>query len=130
MVVAKKKKMSRVELIIEIQICMNDLCVGGDLTKPPSIKELLEKKEGLFRKNMMGKRVNFAARSVISPDPYICTNEIGLPLYFAMKLTYPEPVTSRNLEQLKQLVLNGPDTYPGANFIEDEFGNRIELPPK
>lgn len=50
------------------------------------IKQKLEKKEGLFRKNMMGKRVNFAARSVISPDPNIETNEIGVPPVFAKKL--------------------------------------------
>ena len=48
---------------------------------PPSgIKQILEKKEGLFRKHMMGKRVDFAARSVISPDPYIDMDEIGVPL--------------------------------------------------
>jgi DNA-directed RNA polymerase I subunit RPA1 len=45
---------------------------------PPGIKQVLEKKEGLFRKHMMGKRVNYAARSVISPDPYIETSEIGV----------------------------------------------------
>ena len=42
--------------------------------------KILEKKEGLFRKNMMGKRVDFAARSVISPDPYINMDEIGIPM--------------------------------------------------
>lgn len=58
---------------------------------------------------MMGKRVNFAARSVISPDPYIATNEIGLPLCFASSLTYPTPVTTWNFKKLKQCVINGPD---------------------
>ena len=77
------------------------------------VLQILEKKEGLFRKNMMGKRVNFAARSVISPDPFINTNEIGIPLVFATKLTYPEPVTSFNFNELKQAVLNGPDVHPG-----------------
>ncbi len=52
-------------------------CKGGKMA-PPGVRQLLEKKEGLFRKHMMGKRVNFAARSVISPDPYIETNEIGV----------------------------------------------------
>src|SRR5699024_5897410 len=75
------------------------------------IKQRLEKKDGLFRKNMMGKRVNFAARSVISPDPNIETNEIGVPLVFAKKLTYPEPVTNHNFWELKQTVINGPDVY-------------------
>ena len=62
---------------------------------------------------MMGKRVNFAARSVISPDPFINTNEIGIPLVFATKLTYPEPVTPWNFNELKQAVLNGPLVHPG-----------------
>lgn len=91
------------------------------------IKQTLEKKEGLFRKNMMGKRVNFAARSVISPDPNIETNEIGVPLVFAKKLTYPEPVTNRNFWEMKQAVINGPDKYPGASAIENEAGQVINL---
>ncbi len=77
------------------------------------ISKLLEKKEGLFRRNMMGKRVNFAARSVISPDPYISTNEVGVPQIFAKKLTYPESVTPWNYHVLKQAVINGPLVYPG-----------------
>ena len=64
------------------------------------VKQTLEKKEGLFRRNMMGKRVNFAARSVISPDPYIDTGDVGVPLRFAMRLTYPEPVTAWNVEKV------------------------------
>ncbi|KAB8211273.1 Largest subunit RPA1 of eukaryotic RNA polymerase I RNAP I N-terminal domain protein [Aspergillus parasiticus SU-1] len=94
---------------------------------PNGIKQILEKKEGLFRKNMMGKRVNFAARSVISPDPNIETNEIGVPLVFAKKLTYPEPVTNHNFWEMKQAVINGPDKYPGAAAIENEFGQVTNL---
>lgn len=91
------------------------------------IKQRLEKKDGLFRKNMMGKRVNFAARSVISPDPNIETNEIGIPLVFAKKLTYPEPVTNHNFWELKQAVINGPDIYPGAAAVENEVGQVVSL---
>jgi DNA-directed RNA polymerase I subunit RPA1 len=91
------------------------------------IKQQLEKKEGLFRKHMMGKRVNFAARSVISPDPNIATNEIGVPVRFASKLTYPEPVTPHNVAMLRQLVENGTEVYPGANYVEDAAGHRIDL---
>lgn len=94
------------------------------------IKQKLEKKEGLFRKNMMGKRVNFAARSVISPDPNIETNEIGVPLVFARKLTYPEPVTSHNFKEMQQAVINGADTWPGAAAIENENGQVINLRTK
>ncbi|CAK7218756.1 hypothetical protein SCUCBS95973_003589 [Sporothrix curviconia] len=91
------------------------------------IKQKLEKKEGLFRKNMMGKRVNFAARSVISPDPNIETNEIGVPPVFARKLTYPEPVTSHNFKELQQAVINGTDVWPGASAIENENGQVVNL---
>ncbi|KAG9247145.1 DNA-directed RNA polymeras-like protein I subunit [Calycina marina] len=94
------------------------------------IKQKLEKKEGLFRKNMMGKRVNFAARSVISPDPNIETNEIGVPPVFAKKLTYPEPVTSHNFKELQQAVINGVDVWPGAAAIENENGMVISLRTK
>ena len=94
------------------------------------IKQLLEKKEGLFRKNMMGKRVNFAARSVISPDPNIETNEIGVPPVFAKKLTYPEPVTNHNFYELKEAVLNGIEKWPGAAAIENENGQVINLRTK
>ena len=67
---------------------------------------------------MMGKRVNYAARSVISPDPYLDTNEVGVPIFMAKKLTYPEPVNEYNIEKLRKRIENGPFVYPGANFIE------------
>jgi len=91
------------------------------------IRQTFEKKEGLFRKNMMGKRVNFAARSVISPDPFLSTNEVGVPELFATQLSYPEPVTPFNVATLRQAVINGPKVHPGANFVEDERGNLIDL---
>ncbi|KAL8916517.1 MAG: hypothetical protein Q9172_006263 [Xanthocarpia lactea] len=94
------------------------------------IKQILEKKEGLFRKNMMGKRVNFAARSVISPDPNIETNEIGVPPVFAKKLTFPEPVTNHNFYELKQAVINGVEKWPGAAAVENENGQVINLRTK
>jgi DNA-directed RNA polymerase I subunit RPA1 len=93
----------------------------------PGIKQALEKKEGLFRKHMMGKRVNYAARSVISPDPNIETNQIGVPPVFAVKLTYPEPVTAHNAAELRQAVINGPDKWPGAIQIQNEDGSLVSL---
>lgn len=98
--------------------------------KVEGVKQRLEKKEGLFRMNMMGKRVNFAARSVISPDPNVETNEVGVPPVFARKLTYPEPVTNHNFYELKQAVLNGVDKWPGAAAIENESGQVINLRTK
>ncbi|XP_060077390.1 DNA-directed RNA polymerase I subunit RPA1-like [Ylistrum balloti] len=98
--------------------------------KFPGVKQLLEKKEGLFRKNMMGKRVNYAARSVISPDPCINTNEIGIPEVFAKKLTYAQPVTPWNIQELRQMVINGPDVHPGACFVMNEDGFKTMLSAK
>jgi len=96
-------------------------------TPPAGIKQVLEKKEGLFRKHMMGKRVNYAARSVISPDPNIETNEIGIPPFIAQKLTFPEPVTPHNVEKLRRAVINGPRTYPGASHVESDHGKITNL---
>ncbi|TST60384.1 DNA-directed RNA polymerase I subunit RPA1 [Bagarius yarrelli] len=95
--------------------------------KFPGIRQILEKKEGLFRKHMMGKRVDFAARSVICPDMYIGTNEIGIPMVFATKLTYPQPVTPWNVKELRQAVINGPDVHPGASIVINEDGSRTIL---
>ncbi|OXB78798.1 UNVERIFIED_CONTAM: hypothetical protein H355_011816 [Colinus virginianus] len=95
--------------------------------KYPGIRQLLEKKEGLFRKHMMGKRVDFAARSVICPDMYIGTNEIGIPMVFATKLTYPQPVTPWNVKELRQAVINGPKVHPGASMVINEDGSRTVL---
>ncbi|XP_034242547.1 DNA-directed RNA polymerase I subunit RPA1 [Thrips palmi] len=91
------------------------------------LKQVLEKKEGVIRMHMMGKRVNFAARSVITPDPNLNVDEIGFPEAFALKLTYPVPVTPWNVRELRQLVLNGPDVHPGAVYVEDENGRRARL---
>ncbi|KAJ3587391.1 hypothetical protein NHX12_010989 [Muraenolepis orangiensis] len=95
--------------------------------KFPGIRQLLEKKEGIFRKHMMGKRVDFAARSVICPDMYIGTNEIGLPMVFAKRLTYPQPVTPWNVKELRQAVVNGPDIHPGAVAVVNEDGSKTIL---
>ena len=92
----------------------------------PGIKQILERKEGLFRKNMMGKRVDYACRSVISPDPYVGTNEIGVPRYFATVLTYPTPVTDLNIKEMRDLVCRGPENYPGARWVEIQ-GRRMDL---
>jgi DNA-directed RNA polymerase I subunit RPA1 len=67
----------------------------------PGIKQLLEKKEGMFRKYMMGKRVNFAARTVISPDPFLRVDQVGVPLRFAKGLTVKQPVTAWNAAEIR-----------------------------
>ena len=91
------------------------------------IRQLLEKKQGILRMKTMGKRVNHAGRTVISPDILIGTDEVGVPLYLASKLYYPEKVTKFNLEYLKKLVIRGPFKYPGANQVVNEDGRIISL---
>ncbi|GBP50286.1 DNA-directed RNA polymerase I subunit RPA1 [Eumeta japonica] len=92
------------------------------------LKQILEKKAGIIRMHMMGKRVNFAARSVITPDPNVDIDEIGIPEAFATKLTYPVPVTEWNVDELRQMVINGPNVHPGAEKIEMENGRIIRIP--
>jgi DNA-directed RNA polymerase II subunit RPB1 len=82
-----------------------------------SLTSRLKSKEGRVRGNLMGKRVNFSARTVITPDPTIDINELGVPVKIAMNLTIPEIVTSSNIDFLTELALNGRDKYPGANFV-------------
>lgn len=98
-------------------------------TSNKGMRQIIEKKEGLFRHNLMGKRVNFSARSVAAPDPMLAVDEVGVPRDFAVQLYYPVPVTQWNVEQLRRLVRNGPNVYPGAIMVEDEEGHRKHLSP-
>ncbi len=95
----------------------------GTQGAPIGIRQILERKEGLFRRHMMGKRVNYCCRSVISPDPYLGTNEIGIPLHFAKTLHYPTPVNDWNVKYLRTLVENGPDQYPGKSIACTSLSN-------
>ena len=96
-------------------------------SKMPGAKQRLEKKTGLFRQNIMGKRVNFCARTVITPDPNIATNEFGVSDFVAKKLTYPERVTQYNYKELQDAVINGPDIHPGATAIIHPNGRKEAL---
>ena len=73
-------------------------------------------KEGRFRRNLLGKRVNFSARTVISPDPRLRLDEVGVPYEVAKELTVPVRVTDWNINYLKSLIKNG-EEYPGANYV-------------
>jgi len=92
-----------------------------------AIKERLNGKGGRVRGNLMGKRVDFSARSVITPDPNLSINELGVPLKIAKNLTKPIYVNNKNRDYLKQLILNGPDNYPGAKIYEKKNGDCISL---
>ncbi len=87
----------------------------------------IKAKEGRIRNNLAGKRVNFSARTVISPDPRIAINEVGVPERIARKLTIPERVTEWNIEYLKKFIERGADTYPGANYIVRPDGRRKKI---
>lgn len=82
-----------------------------------SISYRLKGKEGRIRGNLMGKRVDFSARTVITSDPTIDINQLGVPIKIAMNVTFPEVVTPHNIEALTKLVRNGRENYPGANFV-------------
>ncbi|EPZ33421.1 RNA polymerase Rpb1 1 domain-containing protein [Rozella allomycis CSF55] len=92
-----------------------------------SISARLKGKEGRLRGNLMGKRVDFSARTVITPDPNLSLDEVGVPRTIAKTLTYPELVTAFNIEHLQKLVNNGPSEHPGARYVVRDDGNRIDL---
>lgn len=104
--------------------------------KLKSVSDRLKKKEGRIRGNLNGKRVDQSARSVITPDPYISLDQLGVPMKIAMNLTFRETVNKYNMEEMQRLVKNGPDVWPGAKEIckrEDgktytlKYGNREKL---
>ncbi len=92
-----------------------------------TLTQRLKGKEGRFRGSLSGKRVDFSSRTVISPDPNLTIADVGVPTDVAKKLTIPETVSQWNLERLKELVTNGPNTYPGANYIIRPDGVKIRL---
>jgi DNA-directed RNA polymerase II subunit RPB1 len=112
-----------------------------------AIRARLKGKEGRLRGNLMGKRVDFSARTVITGDPNLELDEVGVPKSVAMTLTYPERgksillvemnlygsqespfiVTPYNIAYLQELVRNGPTTYPGARYVVRDTGERIDL---
>jgi len=92
-----------------------------------TLSQRLKGKEGRFRSNLSGKRVDFSARTVVSPDPNLDINEVGVPLEIAMRLSVPEKITEWNIEEMKKLVGNGPEKYPGALYIIRPDGKRIRL---
>ncbi|KAI9709686.1 MAG: DNA-directed RNA polymerase II subunit RPB1 [Bogoriella megaspora] len=92
-----------------------------------SIRSRLKGKEGRLRGNLMGKRVDFSARTVITGDPNLSLDEVGVPMSIARILTYPETVTQFNIDKLHALVRNGPNEHPGAKYVIRDTGERIDL---
>nr|XP_033798341.1 DNA-directed RNA polymerase III subunit RPC1 isoform X2 [Geotrypetes seraphini] len=96
----------------------------------------LKGKQGRFRGNLSGKRVDFSGRTVISPDPNLRIDEVAVPVHVAKILTFPEKVNKANIMFMRKLVCNGPDVHPGANFIQQrhtqmkrflKYGNREKI---
>jgi DNA-directed RNA polymerase beta' subunit len=114
------------DLIIWISFLMTDklsnkgstvtYATGGAPIK--SIKDIITGKEGLIRESIMGKRVNYSARSVISPEVNTDIDQIAIPKQIAKILTYPEIVNENNFNKMIKLIRNGSEIYPGANVIE------------
>ena len=83
-----------------------------------TLRQRLVGKEGRIRNNLMGKRVDFSARSVISADANLAIEELGVPYKIAMNLTFPEVVNKININKLYQYIRNGNKVYPGARSIK------------
>ncbi|MFQ5940705.1 MAG: DNA-directed RNA polymerase subunit A' [Nitrososphaerales archaeon] len=92
-----------------------------------TLTQRLKGKEGRFRGSLSGKRVDFSSRTVIAPDPNLDISEVGVPEDVVKKLTIPETVSEWNMERLKRLIMNGPNIYPGANYIIRPDGVKIRL---
>nr|CCA19646.1 DNAdirected RNA polymerase III largest subunit puta [Albugo laibachii Nc14]CCA23078.1 RNA polymerase III putative [Albugo laibachii Nc14] len=91
------------------------------MNAPKSIRgycQRLKGKQGRFRGNLSGKRVDFSGRTVISPDPNLRIDQVGVPQHVAKTMTYPEKVTRYNINKLRKCVVNGPNVHPGANIIQ------------
>jgi DNA-directed RNA polymerase II subunit RPB1 len=86
--------------------------------KLKSVSDRMKKKEGRIRGNLNGKRVDQSARSVITPDPYISIDELGVPIKVAINITFPEVVNNYNIQNLKKLVQNGSEKWPGAKYVK------------
>lgn len=124
---------------LQVALYMNSEMSGVPLSMQPSkpsrgLVQRLKGKHGRFRGNLSGKRVDFTSRTVISPDPNLQIDQVGVPVHVAKILTYPEKVTPANINLMRKLVKNGCDVHPGANFVEQgdsrkflRYGNRMTI---
>jgi len=95
-----------------------------------TLSQRLKGKEGRFRGSLSGKRVNFSARTVISPDPTLSLNEVGVPDRVATEMTQTMNVNERNLGEARRYVANGPEEHPGANYVRRHDGRRLKVTEK
>ena len=97
-----------------------------------TLSQRLKGKDGRFRGSLSGKRVNFSSRTVISPDPNLSVSQVGVPRAVANEMTIPVRVTTQNIEELKQVVRNGPlrpdvNAPCGANYVIRPDNRRLRL---
>ena len=92
-----------------------------------TLRERIAGKDGRVRGNLMGKRVDFSARTVITADPNLGLDQVGVPKTIALNLTIPVTVTDYNKDELLELVKRGPNIHPGAKFIIKTGGTKLDL---
>jgi DNA-directed RNA polymerase III subunit RPC1 len=104
--------------------------------KSRGLVQRLKGKQGRFRGNLSGKRVDFSGRTVISPDPNLRIDQVGVPELVAKILTFPTRVNEANIDLMRKLVRNGADVHPGATYLQEKssgirkflkYGNRENL---
>lgn len=95
-----------------------------------TLSQRLKGKEGRFRGSLSGKRVNFSARTVISPDPNLSINEVGVPVRISKEMTIPVRIWARNIEDVREYVRRGPENHPGANYVTRLDSRRVKVTEK
>ena len=124
----KKNKVDAVDLLqLYVSSCIdnnNALQKNKNINMRYATEPYKAGKQGRFRSNISGKRVNFSARSVITCDT-IKIHEVGVPKIIAKTLTYPDIVTPLNYHMMTQIINNGPNKYPGANYYEEVINGKV-----
>jgi len=97
-----------------------------------TLSQRLKGKDGRFRGSLSGKRVNFSSRTVISPDPNLSVSQVGVPRAVANEMTIPVRVTIQNIDELRQIVRNGPlrpdvNAPCGANYVIRPDNRKLRL---
>src|SRR5204863_7270004 len=113
---------------LQIAVYINSDVPGlqkADFGKPiRGFCQRLKGKQGRFRGNLSGKRVDFSGRTVISPDPNLKIDEVAVPERVAMVMTYPERVNAHNKKLLQEAILQGHDKHPGAIAVTFSNGSK------
>ena len=100
--------------------------IRRELAPIKGLVQRLKGKQGRFRGNLSGKRVDFSGRTVISPDPNLSIHQVGVPVHMAKVLTYPEVANRYNIDRLRAAIIIGPETHPGANLVRKKESNELK----